>query len=574
MTMTQESGSRPSCPDDVVFRHEPLPDVSSYIRLLKVVDVDEYRDIAVQCRLTIHNVKVDRIPPYYAISYTWGDPEPTTSIMVNGSRFEVRRNCENVLMQAKWVVDSHAHDQNDHHRYYVWCDAVCINQDDDEEKGHQVAMVGDVYQRAERVLACIYYDDRHHHHRTGPISTPRDEDEEFLFDVVRINEQYLHGVCDSLQAEDDLLLSGNWSAVAMLELAKRRNLKELENLVAQRLFEPKAQEQPSHIMMMTRLYKGIASLAKQDYFQRLWVYQELYLGEHVLLCCGKDRHVSLRALYPLVHVGLSYFAKVRTKFRSWYLPGDSFISIIEAPRLDLALPLIAAGAFHPRLTNNPKARKMPLDALLRIGVRLHCKDQRDKIYGILSMVYWGDDVVPIYPDYKLDAFDLAVTVVAKLQALLSHGIGTSSYIHDNAVPAMEDQKFREIMEPLAVLMRLQDQPSERLARAVQERQRSSPAPMRTVPNESLVCNNKWWTEKPRNPLMLACLGFSIQRAGNKWTLESASPSDIWHAHVMRESKDLKDEMDLLLPPFTQNRRYMLDPRHTRRERDDPHSKAS
>jgi hypothetical protein len=34
----------------------------------------------------------------------------------------------------------------------VWIEAICINQADDQEKSHQVAMMGDVYENASNVL--------------------------------------------------------------------------------------------------------------------------------------------------------------------------------------------------------------------------------------------------------------------------------------------------------------------------------------------------------------------------------------------------------------------------------------
>lgn len=69
------------------FRHDPLPDSATHIRLLEVLDTshhpnddddDDDKDdddhASVRCRLTAW--PVDSAPPYHAISYTWGDPGP------------------------------------------------------------------------------------------------------------------------------------------------------------------------------------------------------------------------------------------------------------------------------------------------------------------------------------------------------------------------------------------------------------------------------------------------------------------------------------------------------------------
>ena len=37
----------------------------------------------------------------------------------------------------------------------VWIDSICIQQDNLSEKGTQVAMMGEIYERSERVLACL-----------------------------------------------------------------------------------------------------------------------------------------------------------------------------------------------------------------------------------------------------------------------------------------------------------------------------------------------------------------------------------------------------------------------------------
>ncbi|KAJ0123789.1 hypothetical protein J7T55_012258 [Diaporthe amygdali] len=114
------------------FQHEPLPDPATHIRLLEITSVDEIRDLPVHCKLTTW--PVETAPLYTAISYTWGDPRQLTSVLVNGRPMEVRCNCEYVLKQAWWRKGN----------VYVWVDAICINQADNDEKSSQVAMMGAV----------------------------------------------------------------------------------------------------------------------------------------------------------------------------------------------------------------------------------------------------------------------------------------------------------------------------------------------------------------------------------------------------------------------------------------------
>lgn len=88
-------------------------------------------------------------PKFNAISYTWGAVEPQRTINVSGRDVTVRPNC----FYAMWQARDYCRD------LYVWIDSICINQDDLIEKGAQVAIMGKIYARAEKVLACIGDDD-------------------------------------------------------------------------------------------------------------------------------------------------------------------------------------------------------------------------------------------------------------------------------------------------------------------------------------------------------------------------------------------------------------------------------
>lgn len=124
------------------FKHEPLPDASTYIRLLEIISVKKRRDIPVHCKLTTWRKAT--VPKYTAISYTWGDRNLVAVILVNGKRMEVRRNCEDVLRHPCRIKGG-----------FFWIDALCINQADNHEKSFQVANMGAVFRDARGTLACV-----------------------------------------------------------------------------------------------------------------------------------------------------------------------------------------------------------------------------------------------------------------------------------------------------------------------------------------------------------------------------------------------------------------------------------
>jgi hypothetical protein len=79
---------------------------------------------------------------YTALSYTWGDSTPLHTILVDGKPLQVRQNLWDFLQQAR----------ESELRKYLWIDALCIDQEQLDERNHQVWMMGEIYSRAERVI--------------------------------------------------------------------------------------------------------------------------------------------------------------------------------------------------------------------------------------------------------------------------------------------------------------------------------------------------------------------------------------------------------------------------------------
>ncbi|KAG6360614.1 hypothetical protein INS49_011678 [Diaporthe citri] len=144
--------------DIPTFHHEPLQDPRNYIGLLQVLLVDDAQaieGIEVHCQLTarrfnpkkkspilFNTVREEATPSYHAISYVWGSLGDTVTILVNDRRMRVRRNCEYAPKQSACYGGAR----------YSWCDAICIDQTNDDEKGHHVYMMGDIYRNAQIVL--------------------------------------------------------------------------------------------------------------------------------------------------------------------------------------------------------------------------------------------------------------------------------------------------------------------------------------------------------------------------------------------------------------------------------------
>lgn len=86
-----------------------------------------------------------QVPPYEALSYTWGRPDPQFYISCNGLRMGVAENLWHALHRIRHTEQTRI----------LWIDAICINQDDIEERNHQVTMMKEIYSRASNVIVWL-----------------------------------------------------------------------------------------------------------------------------------------------------------------------------------------------------------------------------------------------------------------------------------------------------------------------------------------------------------------------------------------------------------------------------------
>jgi hypothetical protein len=112
------------------------------IRLLFICpSSDPHRRL--ECHL--QSFELEQAPDYEALSYVWGDPDPTMEIICNGQSVTVRLNLGNALARLR-LSNS---------RRIIWADALCINQIDNEEKSHQVPLMGMIYSQAKTVVVWL-----------------------------------------------------------------------------------------------------------------------------------------------------------------------------------------------------------------------------------------------------------------------------------------------------------------------------------------------------------------------------------------------------------------------------------
>jgi hypothetical protein len=122
------------------FIYDPIPQDSDQIRLLRFFDSKT---------ILIFHASLSNPPGYRALSYTWGNSlsdEPLQVLIdVDGElqprNLVVTENCMGALKRL----------YEDDSLTPVWVDAICIDQNQDNERNHQVSLMSNIYSTAEKV---------------------------------------------------------------------------------------------------------------------------------------------------------------------------------------------------------------------------------------------------------------------------------------------------------------------------------------------------------------------------------------------------------------------------------------
>jgi hypothetical protein len=94
---------------------------------------------------SLHETSLQNPAAYDALSYQWGALEPSFSIGIGNGSIQVTKNCHEALLKLRHRT----------RKQTLWLDAICINQRDEKDKSHQVAMMADIYAKADRVIVWL-----------------------------------------------------------------------------------------------------------------------------------------------------------------------------------------------------------------------------------------------------------------------------------------------------------------------------------------------------------------------------------------------------------------------------------
>lgn len=131
-------------PTTPLYKYSPLPG-PRHIRILQLKQppVRSLRKVNSIIECDLLPVSLDRpvlINSYRAISYTWDGQSFDRYILCGGEKLAITKNCEDILRHML-----------KHARLFVWIDAICINQGDNDEKATQIPLMTEIYGRAHLV---------------------------------------------------------------------------------------------------------------------------------------------------------------------------------------------------------------------------------------------------------------------------------------------------------------------------------------------------------------------------------------------------------------------------------------
>ncbi|KAM7207805.1 Heterokaryon incompatibility protein (HET) domain containing protein [Naviculisporaceae sp. PSN 640] len=360
----------------------------SEIRLLKILP--ELRDGLIDCN--IHYADLNLRPEYYALSYVWGDPDDTVPIYVNGSLTQVTRSLQRALARFRLPVDQEEDAGDDGivcpspHNKAWWIDALCIRQDDEEERSREVLRMGTIFGTATTVWVWLGLGEDSHE---------------------SVATQKLFRFGQELDREFQRIIRDHTPDMSPESLSQAIEAKQHS------MMGPLVCGQDGSCRVLLEAMKIILS---HPWYTRIWTLQEAVLPKHfesLVFDTGTAvlDYAMLRCLFIFIsraeggEYGPVHDAEVRSDLgtvRTLTIRDYDLFSFrsMRKERVDRTGPA----------TSNPedpdpcgKSLAKNLHDYLGVMARRNSTVPHDKIYGILGLVEKASSLPePLKPDYSLD----------------------------------------------------------------------------------------------------------------------------------------------------------------------------
>ncbi|KAF2965914.1 hypothetical protein GQX73_g7663 [Xylaria multiplex] len=327
----------------MAFSYPPLP-AGDALRLI-TLKAGEFFD---PLQGDLVSIAFSARPEYLALSYTWGDPTsdqlklPAAFVKLADVDYSGYQEPEKCYREATLALNGHefpiTHNlalalrylRSESHPLTLWVDAICINQVDIDERNSQVALMALIYSRATAVVTWL-----------------------------GLNASEVLGALKTFDQD-----GGIQGAMAMRDVYRLGNSKELaawfaeykassSGAASRNLPEFRAAEEEALQRIAEVNGHGDTMVMATNYWQRVWVVQEVCLARKVLFVYGPTLIVDEEAVQ--------------------YAHQMQMIKVTKGMKSML-------DARETRFTNT-----MRLETLIEDFVGQMCTEPRDKIYGLIGL---------------------------------------------------------------------------------------------------------------------------------------------------------------------------------------------
>jgi hypothetical protein len=199
------------------------------------------------CALKHHHLRSEDCR-FEALSYCWGDSTDRSIITCNDTPFPVTKSLFGALKALRYEADLRT----------VWIDAICINQEDIDERNAQVQLMAKIYETAQEVVIWLGEE--------GGDSSPA------------------------------LELLTNIVAGSKMDYGDKGAVGLKHNLVTAGMV---AKDHPA--------WKSLTAFLCRPWFTRVWVVQEAVMAQKVTVTCGNrridwnDLHTAVESIEGIDH---------------------------------------------------------------------------------------------------------------------------------------------------------------------------------------------------------------------------------------------------------------------------------
>ncbi|TEY36910.1 hypothetical protein BOTCAL_0536g00030 [Botryotinia calthae] len=308
------------------FKYSDCPIKSrTEIRILNLLPPTEANPDALHCTLSV--AKLEENPLYEAISYVWGPPIFPERLYLPSGYLGITTNLAAALRRFRYP---------DRQRQ-LWADAVCINQQDDNEKGHQVRLMSQLYRNTQRALAWL-----------GEEHSKADA---------------LFGTLERMAADHQLF-----------EINRDDSLFEIFQKLS--IFAPEDEADSEIPFLVYLISSSIITLLQLPWFGRLWIIQEAVLPSKVQVFWGCGT-LDLDTLILSMKVYLTLARKSSTfEFSEVWVP----LILLSDLRENFHEILSGNGGNKTRLVEDNL-----FDIVANFSRSKSCYNDMDRIFGLLGL---------------------------------------------------------------------------------------------------------------------------------------------------------------------------------------------